>query len=152
MFCFLLNWRKNSNYFKIAVWQSDSMKRNFMGFTFNALLFLQIGCKIPNFFFKKCKFLESFFKELFVKQVSKILSNLTKWLCTSWKLGASYIVINRKLFNFFAVPKMKLLVEFSIVQPSIRMARLATFLKVGLVWRKFTFAIFTVISLGFLAK
>ena len=24
MFCFLLNWRKNSNYFKIAVWRSDS--------------------------------------------------------------------------------------------------------------------------------
>ena len=35
MFCFLLNWRKNSNYFKIAVWWSDSMKRNFGGFTFN---------------------------------------------------------------------------------------------------------------------
>ena len=35
MFCFLLNWRKNSNYFKIAKWQSDSMKRNFWGFTFN---------------------------------------------------------------------------------------------------------------------
>ena len=32
MFCFLLNWCKNSNYFKIAVWQSDSMKRNFWEF------------------------------------------------------------------------------------------------------------------------
>ena len=91
-------------------------------------------------------------RKAFLKQVSKRHSNLTKWLCTSWKLGASYIVINRKLFKFFAVSKMKLLVEFSIVQPSIRMARLATFLKVGLVWRKFTFAIFTIISLVFLAK
>ena len=35
MFRFLLNWRKPSTYFKIAVWQSDSMKRNFGGFTFN---------------------------------------------------------------------------------------------------------------------
>ena len=34
MFCFLLNCRKNSNYFKIAVWRSESMKRNFGGFTF----------------------------------------------------------------------------------------------------------------------
>ena len=34
MFCFLLNWRKNSNYFKIAVWRSDSMKWNFGGFIF----------------------------------------------------------------------------------------------------------------------
>ena len=34
MFCFLLNWRKNSNYFKIAVWRNDSMKRNFRGFMF----------------------------------------------------------------------------------------------------------------------
>ena len=34
IFCFLLNWRKNSNYFKIAVWRSDSMKRNFRGFIF----------------------------------------------------------------------------------------------------------------------
>ena len=34
MFCFLLNWRKNSNYFKIAVWWSDSMKGKFRGFTF----------------------------------------------------------------------------------------------------------------------
>ena len=36
-FCFLMNWHKYSNYFKIdyfkiAVWQSDSMKRNFGGF------------------------------------------------------------------------------------------------------------------------
>ena len=97
-------------------------------------------------------FWKAFSKNSFLKQVTKILSNLTKLLCTSWKLGASYIVINRKLFKFFAVPKMKLLVEFSIVQPSIRMARLATFLKVGLVWRKFTFAILTLKSLGFLAK
>ena len=35
MFCFLLNWRKNSNCFKIAVWRSGSMKRNFRGFIFN---------------------------------------------------------------------------------------------------------------------
>ena len=34
MFCFLLNWRKNSNYFKIAVWRSDSTKGNFKGFIF----------------------------------------------------------------------------------------------------------------------
>ena len=34
MFYFLLNWRKNSNYSKIAGWQSDFMKRNFRGFTF----------------------------------------------------------------------------------------------------------------------
>ena len=34
MFCFMLNWRKTSNYFKIAEWRSDSMKRNFGGFIF----------------------------------------------------------------------------------------------------------------------
>ena len=34
MFCFLLNWCKNSIFFKIAVWQSVSMKRNYRGFTF----------------------------------------------------------------------------------------------------------------------
>ena len=34
IFCFLLNWGKNWHYFRIAVWQSDSMKRNFEGFTF----------------------------------------------------------------------------------------------------------------------
>ena len=33
MFFFFLNWRKNSNFFKISVWQSDSMKRNYRGFT-----------------------------------------------------------------------------------------------------------------------
>ena len=33
--CFLLNWCRNSNFFKIAVWQSDSMKWNYRGFTFN---------------------------------------------------------------------------------------------------------------------
>ena len=37
MFCFLLNWRKNSNYFKIAVWWSNSMKQNFREFTFYIL-------------------------------------------------------------------------------------------------------------------
>ena len=31
----LLNGRKNSNFFKIAVWGSDSMKRNYRGFTIN---------------------------------------------------------------------------------------------------------------------
>ena len=40
MFCFLLNWRKNSNYFKIAVWQSDSTKRNFRGFIFTDTSYL----------------------------------------------------------------------------------------------------------------
>ena len=34
MFCFLLNWYKNSNFFKIAVWPSDSMKPNVRAFTF----------------------------------------------------------------------------------------------------------------------
>ena len=40
MFCFLLNWRKNSNCFKIAEWQSDSMKRNFKGFIFKLFFFI----------------------------------------------------------------------------------------------------------------
>ena len=30
----LLNWPKNSNFFKLVVLQSDSMKRNYKGFTF----------------------------------------------------------------------------------------------------------------------
>ena len=30
----LLNWRKNSNFFMIAVWGSDSMKQNYRGLTF----------------------------------------------------------------------------------------------------------------------
>ena len=46
MFCFVLNWRKNSNYFKIAVWQSDSLKRNFRRFTFKTQ---QVVFFIPNF-------------------------------------------------------------------------------------------------------
>ena len=35
----LLNGRKNSNFFKIAVEGSDSMKRNYWGFTFNLVTF-----------------------------------------------------------------------------------------------------------------
>ena len=35
---FLLNRRKNSNYFKIVVWWSDFMKRNFRGFAFTIRL------------------------------------------------------------------------------------------------------------------
>ena len=51
---------------------------------------------------ENANFWKAFSKNSVLKQeqVSKILSNLTKWLCTSWKLGASYIVINRKLFKF----------------------------------------------------
>ena len=49
---------------------------------------------------KNANFWKAFSKNSFLKQVSKILSNLTKRLCTSWKLRASYIVINRKLFKF----------------------------------------------------
>ena len=43
MFCFLLNWRKNSNYFNIAVWQSES---NVVVFNLNLFAY-------PNFYTRK---------------------------------------------------------------------------------------------------
>ena len=38
----LLNWRKNSNFFKLAVLRSDSMKRNYEGLIFNLPLALAV--------------------------------------------------------------------------------------------------------------
>ena len=38
----LLNWHKNSNFFKIAVWRIDSMKWNYMDFTYNKNVFFII--------------------------------------------------------------------------------------------------------------
>ena len=50
MFCFLLNWRKNSNDFKIPVWRSDSIKRNFGGFAFTLGTFELLNLKFFFFF------------------------------------------------------------------------------------------------------
>ena len=44
MFCFLLNWQENSNYFKIAVWLSDSIKRNFRGLIFTTTNYKKQYC------------------------------------------------------------------------------------------------------------
>ena len=93
-----MNWRKNSNYFKIAVWRSDSMKRHFRGFIFISLdsafswLFLLVCFDTKPLFLKVKKSKISFY----IPVVSK---NQNSLVFTFEKIFGSFLNLWRYFFR-----------------------------------------------------
>ena len=78
-------WRKKSNYFKIALWWSDFMKRNFGGFTFQWKSNLSRSKQTINIIGKYSGFVDSWF----VKTCDEIVIG-SSWFCKGlWLQGYS---------------------------------------------------------------